>query len=480
MSQRTTIEWATHTWNPVTGCTKVSQGCKHCYAERLAKRFSRRGILPGTDSEGNAVEWDTCESPNGPDFQVLLHPERLDEPLHWRKPRRVFVCSMSDLFHEAVPDDFRDRVFASMALAAQHTFMVLTKRPRLLTDYMAGKLLCGRIAQHIAGIDGRPVRWAWGGDGTANCVGTRPWPLPNVWLGVSVEDQATADERIPLLLQTPAAVRFVSYEPALGPVNFKLYLPLTEHGRGGPIRGKGGLDWIICGGESGPGARPMHPDLARSARDQCQAAGVPFFLKQRGEWLTADEALRPGESSIGRRVQGEFVRVGKKRAGRLLDGREHNDYPREPIVTKVTFGTIDETGGVSAELSRLRAEVQALEASVERLHAWVDDLHSGMYVNCVYCGHRYGPGETTPVSMADALKAHVEQCPEHPMSALRAALAAAEAREEEAAALMQEFVDRCERGEVRSRYTYGRFVHYLRSRPAEGAPCEEKGASDGQ
>ena len=292
MSQRTTIEWATHTWNPVTGCTKVSQGCKHCYAERMAKRFSRRGILPGTDSEGNAVEWDTCESPNGPDFQVLLHPERLDEPLHWRKPRRVFVCSMSDLFHEAVPDDFRDRVFASMALAAQHTFMVLTKRPRLLTDYMAGKLLCGRIAQHIAGIDGRPVRWAWGGDGTANCVGTRPWPLPNVWLGVSVEDQATADERIPLLLRTPAAVRFVSYEPALGPVDFTPWLGCdlenSSHGVLMP-----GVSWLICGGESGPGARPMQVEWAQSAADQCSAAGVAFFMKQDSGYRSGQQGRLP-------------------------------------------------------------------------------------------------------------------------------------------------------------------------------------------
>lgn len=319
MSQRTTIEWATHTWNPVTGCTKVSAGCTHCYAERMASRFTRQGWNPKANA-GEIVR----------DFRVLLHPERLDEPLHWRKPRRVFVCSMSDLFHEAVPDEFRDKVFAVMAMAAGHTFMVLTKRPQRAIEWYGGS---GRDAVQVTA--GYPEFRKYREHSSRLMF---PWPLPNVWLGVSVEDQATADERIPLLLQTPAAVRFVSYEPALGPVNFKLYLPLTEHGRGGPIRGKGGLDWIICGGESGPGARPMHPDLARSARDQCQAAGVPFFLKQRGEWLTADEALRPGESSIGRRVQGEFVRVGKKRAGRLLDGREHNDYPREPIVTKVTLG----------------------------------------------------------------------------------------------------------------------------------------------
>lgn len=265
MSQRTTIEWATHTWNPVTGCTKVSQGCKHCYAERMAKRFSRRGILPGTDSEGNAVEWDTCESPNGPDFQVLLHPERLDEPLHWRKPRRVFVCSMSDLFHEAVSDGFIQKVLQTARACPQHTFMFLTKRP----ERMRLALLATDCAGGCNGIDCR-----------------------HLWFGVSVEDQATANKRIPLLLQTPAAVRFVSYEPALGPVDFTPWLGCdlenSSHGVLMP-----GVSWLICGGESGPGARPMQVEWAQSAADQCSAAGVAFFMKQDSGYRSGQQGRLP-------------------------------------------------------------------------------------------------------------------------------------------------------------------------------------------
>lgn len=301
MSQRTKIEWATHTWNPVTGCTKVSAGCKNCYAERMVERFG--GKIHGYGDDGE-------DAPFG---HVMLHHSRLDEPLRWRNPRRVFVCSMSDLFHEAVPNSFRHAVFATMAECRAHTFMVLTKRPERMARMLADWVQSGLILRSGFGA-----------------------VVPNVWLGVSVEDQATADERIPLLLETPAAVRFVSYEPALGPVDFTAievgngdaFCPMS-HNEDGDELCHPGIDWLICGGESGPGARPMHPDWARSARDQCQAAGVPFFFKQWGEWAP-DAALdaERGDRSRSVTVGGTWMtRFGKKRAGRLLDGREWSEVP---------------------------------------------------------------------------------------------------------------------------------------------------------
>ncbi len=240
----TKIEWCMNpdgtrgeVWNPVTGCNKVSQGCKHCYAETIAERFWATQYPPNPDGSPRRFT------------DVRLHPERLEDPLKWKKPRRVFVNSMSDLFHESVPFGFMMAVWGAMDSCKRHTFMVLTKRPERLLAFFDW---WENDAQMLAG----------------------PGILPNVWLGVSVEDQTTADQRIPLLLQTPAAVRFVSYEPALGPVDFD---HLTYCARNGF---KSLINWIIMGGESGSGARPMHPDWARSVRDQCQAAGVPFFFKQ--------------------------------------------------------------------------------------------------------------------------------------------------------------------------------------------------------
>ena len=236
MSGKTKIEWATHQWNPVTGCSKVSQGCKHCYAEREWPRLAAPRAKPNIYT-GRAFT------------DVMCHPEKLDIPLHWREPRRIFVNSMSDLFHESVPDSFIIDVFNVMYDAKQHTFQVLTKRPERMRDFLIGTSGCGM-----------------GGE-----------LMPNVWFGVSVEDQATADERIPVLLQIPAAVRWVSAEPLLEPVTiFSLDGPVDVfEGMQSP------LHWIVVGGESGPKARPMHPDWVRSIRDQCfMMAGVPFFMKQ--------------------------------------------------------------------------------------------------------------------------------------------------------------------------------------------------------
>ncbi len=234
MSTQSSIEWTEATWNPVTGCTKISAGCKHCYAERMALRLQAMG-------QPNYV--------NG--FQLTLHPHMLDRPLGWKKPQMVFVNSMSDLFHEDVPAAFIQQVFAVMREASWHTFQVLTKRAE-------------RLAQLDAELD---------------------WP-GNVWMGVTVEHWDVVD-RIDWLRQTRAAVKFLSLEPLLGPL---------------PDLNLAGVDWVIVGGESGPGARPMAKAWVEDLRDQCLAAQIPFFFKQWG----------------GTR---------KKKAGRLLEGRLWNQMP---------------------------------------------------------------------------------------------------------------------------------------------------------
>jgi protein gp37 len=296
VSDKTSIEWTDATWNPVTGCTKVSPGCDHCYAETLAERF--RGT-PGHYYERG--------------FDVQLRPEKLDQPLRWRRPRRVFVNSMSDLFHDDVPDDYIARVFAVMALAPQHTFQVLTKRHgrmRSLLNQTGPQSFRTSITIEQAAM-ARP--WQPGSGLTVSVE----WPLPNVWLGVSVENQQWADIRIPALLDTPAAVRFLSCEPLLGPVDLTDAIwPEGSADECTPDRCTCGIDWVIVGGESGRGARPMHPDWARSLRDQCAAAGVPFLFKQWGEWM-------PVRTPSGEHQE----RVGKKAAGRELDGRTWDEFP---------------------------------------------------------------------------------------------------------------------------------------------------------
>jgi len=272
----TKIQWTDETWNPVTGCTKVSTGCKHCYAERDFPRAYRnpradRGRMP-----------DGSIPPDGPrSFTDLrLHPGRLDYPLHWRKPRRVFVNSMSDLFHEDVPDGFIDSVFAVMALAKRHTFQVLTKRSERMAEYLAGNGFAAarggpmRDRVDVAAITVPTAEWRHGNLPPPAC---HRWPLPNVWLGVSCEDQETADGRIPLLLDTPAAVRFVSAEPLLGPIDFARIAGAWHlHG------GTGFLEWVIVGGESGPKARPCDVGWIRSIVEDCRKAKVACFVKQLG------------------------------------------------------------------------------------------------------------------------------------------------------------------------------------------------------
>ena len=245
----TKIEWTDEAWNPVTGCTKVSAGCTNCYAEAMSKRLQAMGLQ---------------KYRNG--FRVTTHPDALEQPLRWRKPRRVFVCSMGDLFHEDVPDDFINQVIDVMGYekkTARHTFLVLTKR-------------VDRMVNLLKGIGPRPKpEWiSW----------RAPDETPNIIWGVSVEDQNTADERIPILLQAPAARRFVSVEPQLAPVDLTCITPIRVdrglYGQNVLDQKYQSIDWVICGCESGPNRRPFDNDWARSLRDQCQSANVPFFFKQ--------------------------------------------------------------------------------------------------------------------------------------------------------------------------------------------------------
>jgi len=294
----TRIEWTEETWNPVVGCTKVSAGCENCYAERMARRLRGMALAKlRRDPQANDGTMKYLGVVDEHGWTGRIGVGGVDEwtqPLRWRKPRRVFVVSMGDLFHPRVPFDFVDRVFGVMALAERHTFQVLTKRPDRMRVYFEtladraadttalGRRSCayevGRVWEFWQAEVGR----VWDGETRID----RQWPLSNVWLGATVENQKAADERIADLEVCPAVVHFLSVEPMLGRVDVREFL--YDENR-----------WVICGGESGPQARPMHPVWARDLRDQCVEAGVPFFFKQ---W-------------------------GGLRRGRMLDGREWNEYP---------------------------------------------------------------------------------------------------------------------------------------------------------
>lgn len=318
MGAKTGITWTDSTWNPVTGCTPVSPGCDNCYAARYAKR--------GMGDFGTKYKPLTGEELGTRQFsEIYLHPDRLDIPLHWRRPRKIFVCSMGDLFHESVPDEFIARVFNIMRSATNHTFQVLTKRPSRMLQWFSK---CGNGGK-LGWITHNNTEPEKAYRGTGIIVGaTNNWPLKNVWIGVTAENQAMADERIPLLLQTPATVRFVSCEPMLGPITIDWvggFTPDVAFQRP-PL-----LDLVIVGGETGPGARPMHPDWVRSLRDQCLAAGVPFHFKQWGEWAPdclcgSAEAHRAIERPYPGRT-GVMFMCGKNAAGRLLDGNEWLQFP---------------------------------------------------------------------------------------------------------------------------------------------------------
>ena len=273
----TAIEWTERTWNPTTGCDKVSPGCYNCYALTMAKRLKAMG-QPRYQNDGDPVT-------SGPGFGLSCHPDSLDVPSRRKKPTMWFVNSMSDLFHKDVPQSYIYRVFAEMGMCPQHTFQILTKRPQRMQRLMSQSDIAPLIADQSVTSDGYSLpHTAFRDDGLS---------LRNVWLGTSIEsDRYTF--RADHLRATPAAVRFLSLEPLLGPV---------------PSLELDGIDWVIVGGESGSGARPMKLEWVVDVRDRCVAAGVPFFFKQ---WGKHDWAGIP---------------VGKKKAGRLLDGRTWDHMP---------------------------------------------------------------------------------------------------------------------------------------------------------
>jgi protein gp37 len=339
MGDRSKIEWTDASWNPIrarnlkTGkigwhCEHATTGCEFCYSEGFNLRLGTGlSFKPGHRS----------------DVELFLSDDMMALPLRWKKPRKIFVCSMTDLFADFVPDEWIDRVFAVMALCPQHTFQVLTKRAERMRNYVTaafkGERPIASAATELRGsiIGGIQALSAWFDHDHDD-----PRPMANVWLGVSCERQQEADERIPLLLQTPAAIRFISAEPLLGPMDLWNGDPdprlgghkatttfLGDWWPAGAPKGAScnhGVDWIIVGGESGRNARPVHPDWVRSLRDQCSAAEVPFFFKQWGEFWPADQA-QPAELRGTEHEDDRLVRIGKKAAGRLLDGRTWDEFP---------------------------------------------------------------------------------------------------------------------------------------------------------
>ncbi len=313
----------------------MDAGCQNCYAERIAGRFAG----PGKPYEGLIRLVGSKQVPqwNG---QVKFIEDHLDDPLRWERPRLVFVNSMSDLFHEALADEQIDRIVNVMGLARQHTFQVLTKRPERMADYLASR------AQMIR--DYGPVH-------THLVPGGTPWPLPNVWWGTSASDQPTLDAKLQHLMacRQNAAVLWLSLEPLTGPVTLKMAQPFLahlgaaavecQHGFDACPECDRGIDWVVVGGESGPKARPIHPDWVRQLRDECLQAHVPFHFKQWGEYQPSGRQIAPriterkdisgGYKGLRRVIWpgGQMVeKVGKKAAGRLLDRREHNDMPAMP------------------------------------------------------------------------------------------------------------------------------------------------------
>lgn len=348
MADKTHIEWTDATWNPVTGCSVVSPGCTNCYAMKLAG-----GRLHNHPSRAGL----TVRSKAGPVWsgEVRLNEEWLEQPLKWTKPRRIFVCAHGDLFHESVPTEWIAWVYG-VAIAAVHchghTFQVLTKRAaraRVILSDPAFWEEVNSYASHHA--HGRATLDDYGPDR----------PPPGIWLGVSVEDQACGEERIPELQATPAAVRWISVEPLLGDLDLPaikhwVHCDIPEYGGPGHefiscLRGGGAIDWVVVGGESGPGARPMHPNWVRRIRNDCSAAGVPFFFKQWGEFLSfGDRSPCFGRDHHGRinaaqidghryrAAPGVFVsldqstiavRVGKRAAGRTFDSTTYDAYPEK-------------------------------------------------------------------------------------------------------------------------------------------------------
>jgi protein gp37 len=359
MAAETLVEWSDATWPIVQGCDYESPGCTHCYAVPLVWRMAHHPN-PTISAPLQGVVAKNARGKLHFTGKVALRDDRLDWPLKWGEPRKIFVPSHGDLFHPAVPDEFIDRVYAVMAMCPSHTFQVLTKRTRRMRDYIGGAAervwdaVCAAPDEwRVPRMDGSPLLPALAAQG-AVWGGERPWPLRNVWAGTSIEDQVRADERIPPLLETLAVIRFLSAEPLLGPVDLRGWETHDwRPAEPGEIVPR--VDWVIGGFESGKDARGGLRAWARSLRDQCGAADVAFFWKQNGEWIDADEWLdklsgkimwsppRPlsfSDASAMAAASGRprshvehqsdgttLIRVGKKAAGRLLDRREHSEFP---------------------------------------------------------------------------------------------------------------------------------------------------------
>lgn len=336
------IEWTEKTWNPIIGCSKISPGCQNCYAERMAGRLAN---IETTKHYCGVLNWENgyCgnefESPGkyvseGWNGKTHFVDSALEKPLKRKKPTMYFVCSMGDLFHESVPFEWILHVYEIMSKCPQHTFQVLTKRPERAKAFSDWLLEGSRFEYTKLSF----------------------WPLSNVWLGVTAENQQQADKRIPVLLEIPAAICFVSIEPMLSKVDLTHInegIGLDYNALDGSAISLGEkyldgdkLDWVICGGESGPNARPMNSNWVRSLHDQCKEANVPFFFKQWGEWVdelndvfndfdAIDMNRLPHDDSFVEIVNGEsdykglyMLKIGKKKAGSLLDGVEYKEYPK--------------------------------------------------------------------------------------------------------------------------------------------------------
>lgn len=324
------IEWTQETWNPIIGCSKISDGCKNCYAEKMAGRLAN---IEATKQYLKVLKWDNgyggneFETPaqyisEGWNGQPHFVESALKKPLKRKKPTMYFVCSMGDLFHESAPFEWIDKVIEIIAKCPQHTFQILTKRAERMLDYF------NHLNESLKDFEGYR-------------------PLDNLWLGTTAENQEQADKRIPTLLQIPAAIRFVSIEPMLSKVDLKCIEKKNSEGKHvcfyqvlKPIENCGdsnrhALDWVICGGESGANARPMHPEWVRLLRDQCEEAKVPFFFKQWGEWLPTQLGgwgNTSGKNNFNWCERGEnwqwMCKVGKKKAGSILDGKEYKQMPK--------------------------------------------------------------------------------------------------------------------------------------------------------
>jgi len=387
------IQWTEQTWNPIIGCSKISPGCENCYAEKMAGRLAN---MRSTYYYMNVVKIDDdIHSPYKAfgewDGKTHFVSSQLQNPMKRKKPTMYFVCSMGDLFHESVPFEWIDKVMAVIGRSQQHTFQILTKRPVRMKEYLMSEGRYDNILKEAQNISFYPEGL---GIGISSPKDLKWWP--NIWLGVTCENQEQANKRIPILLDIPAKVRFVSIEPMLDKVDLTRFFPSgywgihptkgemwypkyymvkckcgwigsSEYlGGGGPIADtgdnfdcycpscereedwvdiEGKLDWVICGGESGPNARPMHPDWVKSLRDQCESANVPFFFKQWGEWrlhsqtnmyeLYGETGKHPHEfnyydSNLNktRTFGGDWIKCGKKAAGSLLKGIEYKQYPK--------------------------------------------------------------------------------------------------------------------------------------------------------